>query len=167
MAPKSLGRLGWVYSVKREEGDTQLGRETVVAAIRWRLLLTRVDKHNQSDTVVSFATSPFNLSHSLSPSILILLQCRVLFGVNTSRMLIFFIVGSTCGLTFGFSAYFCSFNKYSQIAARAVRQSLVEAERLKAEKRGDTILKYQKWENGQGGNQVCVSAYCCVLRRAG
>ncbi|KAG8934228.1 hypothetical protein FRC01_004308 [Tulasnella sp. 417] len=47
-----------------------------------------------------------------------------------------------------------TFNKYSQIAARAVRQSLVEAERLKAEKRGDTALKYQKWENGQGGQQV-------------
>ncbi|KAG9045663.1 hypothetical protein FS837_005903 [Tulasnella sp. UAMH 9824] len=47
-----------------------------------------------------------------------------------------------------------TFNKYSQIAARAVRQSLVEAERLKAEKRGSTALKYQKWENGQGGAQV-------------
>ncbi|KIO24497.1 hypothetical protein M407DRAFT_26106 [Tulasnella calospora MUT 4182] len=47
-----------------------------------------------------------------------------------------------------------TFNKYSQIAARAVRQSLVEAERLKAEKRGDTGLKYQKWENGQGGNHI-------------
>ncbi|KAG9018656.1 hypothetical protein FRB90_010856 [Tulasnella sp. 427] len=47
-----------------------------------------------------------------------------------------------------------TFNKYSQIAARAVRQSLVEAERLKADKRGSTVLKYQKWENGQGGTQV-------------
>ncbi|KAI0797526.1 mitochondrial ATP synthase epsilon chain-domain-containing protein [Abortiporus biennis] len=47
-----------------------------------------------------------------------------------------------------------SFNKYSQIAARAVRQSLKEEERVAAEKRGVTILRYQKWENGVGGQQV-------------
>ena len=48
----------------------------------------------------------------------------------------------------------CSFNKYSQVAARALRQSLKESERVKAEKRGFTELRYQKWENGQGGEQV-------------
>ncbi|KAG8856758.1 hypothetical protein FRB96_006261 [Tulasnella sp. 330] len=47
-----------------------------------------------------------------------------------------------------------SYNRYSQIAARAVRQSLVEAERLKAEKRGTSTLKFQKWEDGTGGEQV-------------
>ena len=46
------------------------------------------------------------------------------------------------------------FNKYSQICARALRQSLKETERVAAEKRGTTILRYQKWENGQGGQQV-------------
>ncbi|KAI5124367.1 hypothetical protein M0805_008971 [Coniferiporia weirii] len=47
-----------------------------------------------------------------------------------------------------------SFNKYSQITARAVRQSLKESERVKAEKRGLTALRYQDWENGKGGEQV-------------
>jgi len=47
-----------------------------------------------------------------------------------------------------------SFNKYSQITARAVRQSLKETERVAAEKRGVTALRYQNWENGKGGEQV-------------
>ncbi|KAF8516929.1 mitochondrial ATP synthase epsilon chain-domain-containing protein, partial [Hysterangium stoloniferum] len=50
-----------------------------------------------------------------------------------------------------------SFNKYSQIAARALRQSLKEGERLQAERRGITLVRYQNWENGKGGEQVrCV-----------
>lgn len=49
---------------------------------------------------------------------------------------------------------FRSFNKYSQIAARALRQSLKETERVAAEKRGSTILRYQQWKDGQGGQQV-------------
>ncbi|KAF9242060.1 mitochondrial ATP synthase epsilon chain-domain-containing protein [Melanogaster broomeanus] len=47
-----------------------------------------------------------------------------------------------------------TYNKYAQITARAVRQSLNETERVAAEKRGTTALKYQKWENGVGGQQV-------------
>jgi len=47
-----------------------------------------------------------------------------------------------------------SFNKYSQITARAVRNSLKEAERLNAEKHGLTALRYQHWEDGKGGEQV-------------
>lgn len=50
--------------------------------------------------------------------------------------------------------HFSSFNKYSQIAARALRQSLKETERVAAEKRGSTILRYQEWKDGQGGQQV-------------
>jgi F-type H+-transporting ATPase subunit epsilon len=46
------------------------------------------------------------------------------------------------------------YNKYMQIAARAVRQSLKENERLAAEKRGLTSVRYQYWENGVGGQQV-------------
>ncbi|KAG6331566.1 hypothetical protein ID866_7519 [Astraeus odoratus] len=49
---------------------------------------------------------------------------------------------------------FFSYNKYAQITARAVRQSLKESERVQAEKRGLTALRYQKWENGVGGAQV-------------
>ncbi|KAG9313309.1 mitochondrial ATP synthase epsilon chain-domain-containing protein [Chiua virens] len=46
-----------------------------------------------------------------------------------------------------------SYNKYAQITARAVRQSLKETERVGAERRGTTALRYQKWENGVGGQQ--------------
>ncbi|KAH8998223.1 mitochondrial ATP synthase epsilon chain-domain-containing protein [Lactarius hatsudake] len=49
---------------------------------------------------------------------------------------------------------FFTYNKYTQIAARAVRQSLKENERLVAEKRGLTALRYQHWEGGKGGEQV-------------
>lgn len=48
------------------------------------------------------------------------------------------------------------YNKYTQIAARAVRQSLKENERVVAEKRGLTALRYQHWEGGKGGEQVAV-----------
>jgi len=50
-----------------------------------------------------------------------------------------------------------TYNKYAQIAARALRQSLQENERVAAEKRGLTILRYQKWENGVGGQQVLLN----------
>ena len=46
------------------------------------------------------------------------------------------------------------YNKYSQICARAVRASFKEEQRVAAEKRGLTSLRYQQWENGQGGQQV-------------
>lgn len=48
----------------------------------------------------------------------------------------------------------CRYNKYTQIAARALRASLKEEERVAAEKRGLTVLRYQHWEKGQGGPQV-------------
>lgn len=51
---------------------------------------------------------------------------------------------------------FFRFNKYSQIASRALRQSLKESERVQAERRGLTSVRYQNWENGQGGEQVSV-----------
>ncbi|KAF7326677.1 hypothetical protein MVEN_02604900 [Mycena venus] len=47
-----------------------------------------------------------------------------------------------------------TFNKYTQITARAVRNSLQEGPRLAAEKRGLTALRYQNWENGEGGTQT-------------
>jgi len=47
-----------------------------------------------------------------------------------------------------------TYNKYSQIAARALRQSLKEGERVKSEKRGLTAMRYQHWENGKGGEQT-------------
>ena len=58
-----------------------------------------------------------------------------------------------------------SFNKYSQITANALRRSLNETERLAAERRGLTNMKYQTWEKGQGGQQVRVKCQRLDLTR--
>ncbi|KAG6816507.1 hypothetical protein H0H87_005509 [Tephrocybe sp. NHM501043] len=50
-----------------------------------------------------------------------------------------------------------TYNKYSQITARAVRASFKEEQRVVAERRGLTSLKFQRWENGLGGIQVPLS----------
>ncbi|KAF9001732.1 mitochondrial ATP synthase epsilon chain-domain-containing protein [Cyathus striatus] len=50
-----------------------------------------------------------------------------------------------------------TYNKYAQITARAVRTSYKEEQRVLAEKRGLSALRYQKWENGQGGTQVVLT----------
>ncbi|KAH6887343.1 mitochondrial ATP synthase epsilon chain-domain-containing protein [Coprinopsis sp. MPI-PUGE-AT-0042] len=50
-----------------------------------------------------------------------------------------------------------TYNKYAQITARAVRNSLKEQERLAAEKRGATTVRYQQWSEGTGGPQVVLS----------
>ena len=47
-----------------------------------------------------------------------------------------------------------SYNKFAQITARAVRSSLKEEQRLAAERRGLTTVRFQQWENGLGGQQV-------------
>jgi hypothetical protein len=51
---------------------------------------------------------------------------------------------------------FCcgSFNRYTQIAARALHRCLKDEARVAAEKRGSTTLRYQQWKDGQGGVQV-------------
>lgn len=50
-----------------------------------------------------------------------------------------------------------TYNKFTEITARAVRASLKEEKRVVAEKRGLTAVKYQKWENGEGGEQVLLN----------
>ncbi|KAH9484572.1 hypothetical protein JR316_0004054 [Psilocybe cubensis] len=50
-----------------------------------------------------------------------------------------------------------TYNKYAQITARALRSSLKEEERVIAEKRGITNTRFQKWENGVGGQQVVLN----------
>ncbi|PVG02905.1 hypothetical protein CPB86DRAFT_724276 [Serendipita vermifera] len=47
-----------------------------------------------------------------------------------------------------------SYNHFSQVCARALRNAMKEQARLAAEKRGVTTLRYQKWENGKGGQQT-------------
>ena len=39
-----------------------------------------------------------------------------------------------------------SYNRYLAVAARVVRRSLKEGERLKAERRGEMDLRFAKWE---------------------
>ncbi|KAF8638646.1 hypothetical protein AX17_002049 [Amanita inopinata Kibby_2008] len=50
-----------------------------------------------------------------------------------------------------------TYNKYTQITARAVRASLKDEQRLASEKRGLTALRYQQWENGLGSQQVLLN----------
>ncbi len=40
------------------------------------------------------------------------------------------------------------YNRYLAVAARVVRRSLKEKERLQAEKRGEMDLRFAKWEVG-------------------
>ena len=54
---------------------------------------------------------------------------------------------SPCSLLF-------SYNKFAQITARAVRSSLKDDLRVAAEKRGQTSVRYQQWQDGKGGAQV-------------
>ncbi|KAL7418609.1 hypothetical protein Q5752_007067 [Cryptotrichosporon argae] len=46
---------------------------------------------------------------------------------------------------------FMSWNKYTQVASRALRQALGESERVAAEKRAQVGARVQIWENGQAG----------------
>ena len=62
----------------------------------------------------------------------------------------------------------CSYNKYTQIAARAVRQSLKEKHRVAAEKRGLASVGYQRWEDGKqvGPLFLCVALWGILTRMA-
>ncbi|CAH0021999.1 unnamed protein product [Clonostachys rhizophaga] len=44
-----------------------------------------------------------------------------------------------------------TYNRYLAIAARAARRSLKEDKRILAERRGETDLKFSKWQNGKAG----------------
>lgn len=48
------------------------------------------------------------------------------------------------------------YSKYTSVAARAVRNSLKETERVAAERRSLQELRYQKWHNGEASEQVRV-----------
>ncbi|GIJ98773.1 hypothetical protein Aspvir_000894 [Aspergillus viridinutans] len=44
-----------------------------------------------------------------------------------------------------------TYNRYLAVAARAVRRSLKDGPRLAAERRGQSELRFSKWENGKQG----------------
>lgn len=52
-----------------------------------------------------------------------------------------------------------SYIQFSQICARTLRNALKEQARLAADKRGVTTIRFQKWENGKGGQQVGYTFY--------
>lgn len=47
-----------------------------------------------------------------------------------------------------------SWNKYTQVASRAIRQALTETDRVAAERRAQIGVRYQLWENGKAGETV-------------
>lgn len=50
-----------------------------------------------------------------------------------------------------------SWNKYTQVASRALRQALTETERVGAERRAQIGVRYQIWQGGQGQEVVSFS----------
>ncbi|KAJ4395376.1 hypothetical protein N0V91_010897 [Didymella pomorum] len=44
-----------------------------------------------------------------------------------------------------------TYNRYISVASRVVRRSLKEDKRIAAERRGESELKFAKWENGKQG----------------
>ncbi|KAF2836885.1 hypothetical protein M501DRAFT_1006854 [Patellaria atrata CBS 101060] len=54
-------------------------------------------------------------------------------------------------MAFAWKAAGLTYNRYLAIAARVVRRSLKEEQRLQAERRGESDLRFAKWENGKQG----------------
>ncbi|KAF3034877.1 hypothetical protein E8E12_002961 [Didymella heteroderae] len=44
-----------------------------------------------------------------------------------------------------------TYNRYISVASRVVRRSLKEDKRIAAERRGESELRFAKWENGKQG----------------
>jgi len=60
-----------------------------------------------------------------------------------------------------------SYNRYLAIAARVVRRSLKEEQRLAAERRGEMELRFAKWSNGkQGDVENLAAANAAVVAEA-
>ncbi|KAJ4990627.1 mitochondrial ATP synthase epsilon chain domain-containing protein [Stagonosporopsis vannaccii] len=45
-----------------------------------------------------------------------------------------------------------TYNRYISVASRVVRRSLKEDKRIAAERRGESELRFAKWENGKQGD---------------
>ncbi|KFY27405.1 hypothetical protein V493_03512 [Pseudogymnoascus sp. VKM F-4281 (FW-2241)] len=54
-------------------------------------------------------------------------------------------------MTFAWKQAGLSYNKYLAVAARVVRKSLKEEQRVAAERRGLSELRSARWENGKQG----------------
>ncbi|KAE9974491.1 hypothetical protein BLS_003098 [Venturia inaequalis] len=70
-------------------------------------------------------------------------------------------------MAFAWKAAGITYNRYLAVAARVVRRSLKEDKRLLAERRGETDLKFAKWENGkQGENKNLTQANAASMAAA-
>ncbi|KAI0900266.1 mitochondrial ATP synthase epsilon chain-domain-containing protein [Annulohypoxylon nitens] len=54
-------------------------------------------------------------------------------------------------MVFAWKAAGLSYNRYLAVAGRVVRRSLKEEKRLVAERRGESDLRFAKWDNGKMG----------------
>ncbi|KFH48819.1 ATP synthase subunit epsilon-like protein [Hapsidospora chrysogenum ATCC 11550] len=55
-------------------------------------------------------------------------------------------------MTAAWKAAGLTYNRYLAIAARTIRRSLKEDKRIIAERRGETELRFAKWENGKASD---------------
>ncbi|CAO1628312.1 unnamed protein product [Jaminaea pallidilutea] len=53
---------------------------------------------------------------------------------------------------------FFSYNRYTSICGRATRSALKESERVQAERRGETSLRYQEWKDGKATDPMSIHA---------
>ncbi|KAF2118728.1 mitochondrial ATP synthase epsilon chain-domain-containing protein [Lophiotrema nucula] len=54
-------------------------------------------------------------------------------------------------MAFAWKAAGLTYNRYVSVASRVVRRSLKEDKRIAAERRGESDLRFAKWENGKQG----------------
>ncbi|KZF20687.1 hypothetical protein L228DRAFT_284632 [Xylona heveae TC161] len=55
-------------------------------------------------------------------------------------------------MAFAWKAAGLTYNRYLAVAARVVRRSLKEEQRIGVERRGEMDLKFAKWQNGKQGD---------------
>ncbi|KAF2688920.1 hypothetical protein K458DRAFT_414597 [Lentithecium fluviatile CBS 122367] len=55
-------------------------------------------------------------------------------------------------MAFTWKAAGLSYNRYITVASRVVRRSLKEDKRIAAERRGESELRFAKWQNGKQGD---------------
>ncbi|KAK3217108.1 hypothetical protein GRF29_1g1972391 [Pseudopithomyces chartarum] len=54
-------------------------------------------------------------------------------------------------MAFAWKAAGISYNRYIAVASRVVRRSLKEEKRIAAERRGESEIRFAKWDNGKQG----------------
>ncbi|KAH8726102.1 mitochondrial ATP synthase epsilon chain-domain-containing protein [Phaeosphaeriaceae sp. PMI808] len=61
-------------------------------------------------------------------------------------------------MAFAWKAAGLTYNRYIAVASRVVRRSLKEDKRIIAERRGESELRFAKWENGKQGEMRDLNA---------